>query len=539
MDSKTVGILGGGQLGRMIVEAAHRLNIKTVILDAAKSPAKQINALDDHVDGSFTNYDSIVKLAEKADVLTVEIEHVDVDALIKVQEKFPKVEIYPLPETIRLIQDKYLQKNHLIKHDVAVTESVAVETNTVDDLLHIGEKFGYPYMLKSRTLAYDGRGNFVVKDKSYCEKALEFLKDRPLYAEKWCPFTKELAVMVVRSLEGEVFAYPTVETIHENNICHLVYAPARIPDTLAKKASILAKNAVKSFLGCGIFGVEMFLLENNELLINEIAPRPHNSGHYTIDACVTSQFEAHVRAATPNKELEICRRALETPHASVYLYGKTTRPERKMGHINVVTSSMQDAESRLSYILGDTTEIPKSLATDKESPLVGIIMGSDSDLPVMAVGARILKQFGVPFELTIVSAHRTPHRMSEYAIEAPKRGLKCIIAGAGGAAHLPGMVAAMTPLPVIGVPVKGSTLDGVDSLHSIVQMPRGIPVATVAINNSTNAALLAIRILGAYDSKWLTEMNQYMLNMETEVLGKAETLEEIGYEDYLTDKLKK
>ena len=194
--------------------------------------------------------------------------------------------------------------------------------------------------------------------------------------------------------------------------------------------------------------------------------------------------------------------------------------------------------SRLSYILGDATEIPKFLATDKESPLVGIIMGSDSDLPVMAVGARILKQFGVPFELTIVSAHRTPHRMSEYAIEAPKRGLKCIIAGAGGAAHLPGMVAAMTPLPVIGVPVKGSTLDGVDSLHSIVQMPRGIPVATVAINNSTNAALLAIRILGAYDSKWLTEMNQYMLNMETEVLGKAETLEEIGYEDYLTDKLK-
>ena len=145
------------------------------------------------------------------------------------------------------------------------------------------------------------------------------------------------------------------------------------PRYFGQKASILAKNAVKSFPGCGIFGVEMFLLENNELLINEIAPRPHNSGHYTIDACVTSQFEAHVRAVTglpmpkgftefstsitnaimlnvlgdketPNKELEICRRALETPHASVYLYGKTTRPERKMGHINVVTSSMQDAE---------------------------------------------------------------------------------------------------------------------------------------------------------------------------------------------------
>lgn len=568
MDNKTIGILGGGQLGRMIVEAAHRLNIKTIILDAENSPAKQINALDDHVDGSFTNYESIVKLAEKSDILTVEIEHVDVDALIKVKESFPNIEIYPLPETIKLIQDKYLQKLHLIKNEVAVTESIDVESNTVDELHKIGDKFGYPYMLKSRTLAYDGRGNFVVKDKTFVEKALKFLKDRPLYAEKWCPFTKELAVMVVRAIDGQVYAYPTVETIHQNNICHLVYAPARIPDTLAKKASILAKNAVKSFPGCGIFGVEMFLLENNELLINEIAPRPHNSGHYTIDACVTSQFEAHVRAVSglpmpkgftefstsitnsimlnvlgdkevPNKELEICRRALETPHASVYLYGKTTRPDRKMGHINITTSSMEDAESRLKFILGEVEEIPESLSTPKEAPLVGIIMGSDSDLPVMAVGARILKQFGVPFELTIVSAHRTPHRMSEYAIEAPKRGLKCIIAGAGGAAHLPGMVAAMTPLPVIGVPVKGSTLDGVDSLHSIVQMPRGIPVATVAINNSTNAALLAIRILGAYDSKWLTEMNQYMLNMETEVLGKAETLEDIGYEDYLTDKLKK
>lgn len=202
---------------------------------------------------------------------------------------------------------------------------------------------------------------------------------------------------------------------------------------------------------------------------------------------------------------------------------------------------MDDAENRLAYIMGKSDKLQASPDAngERQQPLVGIIMGSDSDLPVMAVGARILKQFGVPFELTIVSAHRTPHRMSKYAIEAAQRGLKCIIAGAGGAAHLPGMVAAMTPLPVIGVPVKGSTLDGVDSLHSIVQMPRGIPVATVAINNSTNAALLAVRILGAVDSKWLNKMTNYMQNMEEEVLKKAEVVEEIGYEDYLTDKLKK
>ncbi|ODV66172.1 Phosphoribosylaminoimidazole carboxylase [Hyphopichia burtonii NRRL Y-1933] len=559
MDGKTIGILGGGQLGRMLVEAAHRLNIKTIILDAPNSPAKQINALDSHIDGSFTDLDSITKLAKKCDVLTVEIEHVDVEALKTVSSQL-NIPIYPLPETIKLIQDKFLQKKHLISHEVPVVESYSVEENTKENLLQIGDKIGFPFMLKSRTLAYDGRGNFVVKSQESIDEALKFLSNRPLYAEKWCPFTKELAVMVVRSIEGEVFSYPTVETIHQNNICHLVFAPAQINPSLSEKASIMAKNAVKSFPGCGIFGVEMFLLPNNELLINEIAPRPHNSGHYTIDACVTSQFEAHVRAvvglplpknftslSTPstnaimlnvlgdvketNKELEMCRKALETPNASVYLYGKSSKPSRKMGHINIISSSMDVAEAKLNYIMGETSGVSLPLEI-KEKPLVGIIMGSDSDLPVMSVGANILKKFGVPFEVTIVSAHRTPHRMSKYAIEASERGLKCIIAGAGGAAHLPGMVAAMTPLPVIGVPVKGSSLDGVDSLHSIVQMPRGIPVATVAINNSTNAALLAVRILGAIDHKWLNEMNQYMINMESEVLNKVEKLELVGYENY-------
>lgn len=561
METVTVGILGGGQLGRMLVEAAHRLNIKTVILDAPNSPAKQINALDEHVDGSFTDEASIAKLAEKCDVLTVEIEHVDADALAKVA-KLNNVKVYPLPETIKLIQDKYNQKLHLIDNGIEVAESVAVQ-NTEESLLKVGEQFGYPYLLKSRTLAYDGRGNFVVKSADSVKEALEFLANRPLYAEKFAPFVKELAVMVVRSIDGEVFAYPTVETIHENNICHLVYAPARVPDSVQLKAKILAQNAVKSFPGAGIFGVEMFLLADGELLVNEIAPRPHNSGHYTIDACVTSQFEAHIRAVTnlplpkdftslstsntnaimlnvlgtkePNGELVACKRALETPGASVYLYGKTTRFARKMGHINVVASSMFEAERKLQYIMGESSTIPEGLES-KEKPLVGIIMGSDSDLPVMSQGANILKKFGIPFEVTITSAHRTPHRMSKYAIEAAQRGLKVIIAGAGGAAHLPGMVAAMTALPVVGVPVKGSTLDGVDSLYSIVQMPRGVPVATVAINNSTNAALIAVRILGAFEPKYHTAMLQFLLKQEEEVLAKAERLETIGYEEYLATK---
>ncbi|TPX54815.1 5-(carboxyamino)imidazole ribonucleotide mutase [Chytriomyces confervae] len=159
-------------------------------------------------------------------------------------------------------------------------------------------------------------------------------------------------------------------------------------------------------------------------------------------------------------------------------------------------------------------------------------MGSDSDLPTLKPAAKILQDFGVPFELTIVSAHRTPRRMVEYAESAAKRGLKVIIAAAGGAAHLPGMVAALTALPVIGVPVALKQLDGVDSLYSICQMPRGVPVATVAINNSTNAALLAIRILGSAVPDYQQKIAAFAQNSEQEVLGKVETLESVGWSAY-------
>ncbi|KAJ1891912.1 phosphoribosylaminoimidazole carboxylase ade2, partial [Coemansia sp. IMI 209127] len=180
---------------------------------------------------------------------------------------------------------------------------------------------------------------------------------------------------------------------------------------------------------------------------------------------------------------------------------------------------------------GSVDDVEKKDVLDM-TPLVGIIMGSDSDLPTMRPAAQILERFGVPFELTIVSAHRTPDRMFEYARSAHKRGLKVIIAGAGGAAHLPGMVAALTPLPVVGVPVKGRCLDGVDSLHSIVQMPRGVPVATVAINNSDNAALLAVRIIGSSCPTYLNAMQQYMDDMRTGVEAKIDRLGSVGWKDY-------
>ena len=168
-----------------------------------------------------------------------------------------------------------------------------------------------------------------------------------------------------------------------------------------------------------------------------------------------------------------------------------------------------------------------------KTPLIGIIMGSDSDLPTMKAAIEICEQFEIAHEVAIVSAHRTPERMVEYAKTAHERGLKVIIAGAGGAAHLPGMVASLTPLPVIGVPVQTKALQGVDSLYSIVQMPAGIPVATVAIGNATNAGLLAIQILATHDPALLAQVQSYRHSLRDMVIAKQDRLAEIGHRSYL------
>ncbi|KAJ1668430.1 phosphoribosylaminoimidazole carboxylase ade2 [Coemansia sp. RSA 1813] len=583
MDSRVIGILGGGQLGRMFIEAANRMNVSVRVLDPTeKSPAKQISNFTQHIDERFTSSDAIKQLAKDCDVLTVEIEHVNCDELVVV-EQLGLAKVYPSSSTVRLIQDKYLQKVYLAEHGLLLPDYA--KCDTLEEAKAAGQTFGYPFVLKCRLGAYDGRGNYVVKDESDVKTGFERLGAKMLYAEKFVPFSKELAVMVVRRPSGQVATYPVVETVQRDNICELVFAPAQIDGQVRELAMKVATDTISCLPegSAGIFGVEMFLHnDGHTVLVNEIAPRPHNSGHYTIEACGTSQFENHLRAVLDlpigGTELKVpaaamvnvlggaegfksvldpCLTSLEVPDATVHLYGKAeAKAGRKMGHITVVADSALQLRRRTDLIVGKLSNasdeererlryrLAEPLASDgsisnveKEdvlemTPLVGIIMGSDSDLPTMRPAAQILEKFGVPFELTIVSAHRTPDRMFEYARSAHKRGLKVIIAGAGGAAHLPGMVAALTPLPVVGVPVKGRCLDGVDSLHSIVQMPRGVPVATVAINNSDNAALLAVRIIGSSCPTYLSAMQQYMDDMRTGVENKINRLGSVGWKDY-------
>jgi phosphoribosylaminoimidazole carboxylase len=247
----------------MLAASASLLNVEVLFLDVgAQAPAKQVLASAEHIDGSFSDSSKIRELASKVDILTVEIEHVNVEVLESI-EREGKVSVQPTPATIRTIQDKYIQKEHLISHNVRVAESVPVASN-VGAIQDAGRTMGYPLMLKSRTLAYDGRGNFVVHSEDKAAEALKALGDRPLYAERWAPFTKELAVMVVRGLDGEVKSYPVVETVHKNNICHLVFAPARENPGVTRAARKLAEDAVRTFTGAGVFGVEMFLMPDGE-----------------------------------------------------------------------------------------------------------------------------------------------------------------------------------------------------------------------------------------------------------------------------------
>ncbi|KAI2022894.1 hypothetical protein LOZ52_006126, partial [Ophidiomyces ophidiicola] len=542
----------------MLMESANRLNVQMNILDAEKAPAKQISWNDNHVTGSFMDRDSVRKLAENSDVLTAEIEHVDTYALEEVESL---VDVQPSWNSIRIIQDKFAQKEHLAKFGIPQAEYRELKNGTAEELSSIGEELGFPLMLKSKTGAYDGRGNFAVKSREDIPAALEALNGRPLYAEKWASFVMELAVIVVKTKDA-VLSYPTVETVQENSICKLVYAPARnVSDDINRAAQKIARDAVAAFDGKGVFGVEMFLLEDHSILLCELASRVHNSGHYTIEACAVSQFDAHLRAildlpipakslelrqpaimlnilggSTPDAHLKIAESALSIPNSGVHLYGKGAgRPGRKMGHVTVTAPTMREAEELIQPLIqladgdGAKTNI---LSTPR--PTVGVVMGSDSDLKTLVPGLKLLEEyFNIKLEVDITSAHRTPDYMAEYASTAASRGIKVIIAAAGGAAHLPGMAAAHTSLPVIGVPVKGSALDGVDSLYSIVQMPRGVPVATVGINNSINAALLAVRILGAHDDSLRRKVEAYAKVAKDENLDmKGVKMREIGWEKY-------
>lgn len=359
----TIGIVGGGQLGKMLTIAAKKMGFTVIVTDPTpQSPAGQVADLQ--IIGGYKDAKTTKLLAKKVDIITVDAEFVNDDVLSKIEASGKPV--HPSPKTIGIIKDKLKQKTFLRKNKIPTAQFVEVKNKK--DVVEAIEKFGFPVLLKAREDAYDGKGNHLVKKLSDIDPGLEKLKSRSLYVEKFVPFVKELAVLVARGTTGQIAIYPVVETIHINNICDTVIAPARISKKASSAAQKLAKKTMQSLKGAGVFGIEMFLTKKNGVLINEIAPRVHNSGHYTIEGCITSQFEQHIRAITglPLGSTEMMVKsavmknilgteeigngfprgldnALKMKGVSYHLYNKKeTRPARKMGHITVVGGSAKE-----------------------------------------------------------------------------------------------------------------------------------------------------------------------------------------------------
>ncbi len=358
-----IGIIGGGQLGRMMTVEALRMGFTVTVVDPTPNcPAAQVGAKQ--ILAALTDEEAAKRLAKESDFLTFEIEHINTQVLIDLRKK--GVKINPSPETLETIKDKLKQKIFL--KDAGIPVAPFMEIKDEESILKAAKEFGYPMILKTRFGGYDGRGNAVVKNAKSIQPALELFGDKPVYVEKNVDFIKELAVMVARSLSGEIVLYPVVETIHKNNICHTVLAPAPINPKSRKQAEKLAIKTMEKLGGGGVFGVEMFLTSAGKVVVNEIAPRVHNSGHYTTEACITSQFEQHIRAIVGlplgeaemvvpasvmvnilgdrkgNAEVTGLDKSLKVPRASIHIYGKAeTKPERKMGHVTVTAKSLTTA----------------------------------------------------------------------------------------------------------------------------------------------------------------------------------------------------
>lgn len=357
-----IGIVGGGQLGRMMAFDAKKLGFTVNIIDPTPhSPAGQVS--DYQIVAAYNDENAIRELAGMSDFLTFEIELANAEILEELSKK--GLEIHPSAKTLGIIKDKLEQKKFLHGAHLAVADFQQVESK--EEIIKVAEKYGYPFLLKARFDAYDGRGNALVKDDSQIDDAIDKLSGRKLYVEKFVPFVKELSVVIARSTKGEIKTYPVVETIHKNNICHIVKAPAPVDEEIKKKAEQLAVKAMEHLKGAGVFAIEMFLTEDGQVLINEIAPRVHNSGHYTIEACVTSQFEQHIRAVTGlplgstdmilpaavminilgerngTAEVTGLDEVLKIPNVAVHIYGKMeTKEERKMGHITVIGKTIEE-----------------------------------------------------------------------------------------------------------------------------------------------------------------------------------------------------
>lgn len=364
---KKIGIIGGGQLGQMMILEAKKMGFYIIILDPTKNcPAHSIS--DEHIIADFHDENAIKILAEKSDVITYEFEHINADILQKLEDRGK--EVYPTAKSLMIIQNKFSQKTLLKENNIPVADFCLIKN--INDIEKTAENFSYPFMLKSCTDGYDGKGNYLIKNKDDIKIAFNFLRgfEKDLMAEKFFDFNMEISVLACRSIDGDIKVYPVAENIHHNSILYKTKVPAAISSETTAEAMDLAKNVMNVFKGVGMFCVEMFVGKNGSVAVNEVAPRPHNSGHYTIEGCITNQFEQHIRAISglplgapnlimPTVMINLLGEdgyngktlvkgadgVLSLSGTFLHIYGKeVTKPHRKMGHITVISNSLKSAD---------------------------------------------------------------------------------------------------------------------------------------------------------------------------------------------------
>jgi len=364
---QVLGIIGGGQLGMMLTEAANKFPneiSEIIVLDPTKEcPASQVGAKQ--IIADFKDEKAIIELASKSDILTYEIESGNSDVLKSLETT---TKINPSPDTLKKIQDKLVQKTFLAENQLPVPEFV--EVVSLDDLQQKIKKFGFPSLLKTRRYAYDGRGNFKISSEKDLKTAYGEFRDQSLMLEKYVDFRMEVSVIAARNTKGEIATYPLVENIHEENILRTTIAPARVSKEIIENAEQVAKKTMDVLKGAGVFGIEMFVTKDDQILINEIAPRVHNSGHHTLQSSETSQFEQHLRAILglnlggtrllkntvmwnllgPKNFTGKYKPVSISPQKGVFLkmYSKMeSKPKRKLGHLNVVDLDNSENIDRL------------------------------------------------------------------------------------------------------------------------------------------------------------------------------------------------
>lgn len=363
-----VGVLGGGQLGKMLALAAGNWHLPIYFLDESRDfPAGPFAT--GFTEGSFKNYDDVYNFGKQVDILTIEIEHVNTDALLQLEKEGKK--IFPQPSALNIIKDKGLQKQFYKQHQLPTSDFQLFDSGEAIKNAITAGQLQFPFVQKSRTAGYDGRGVAIIRSEADLQHKL--LPEASV-VEALVGIQKELAVIVARNEHGEVAAFPTVEMDFnpEANLVEWLVCPADIDPKIEQEAEDLAKRVIEAYGICGLLAVELFLTKDNQLLINEVAPRPHNSGHHTIDSCYTSQFEQHLRGIlnlplgsskmkSPSvmvnllgaegfsgpafyDGLEDC---LEIEGVKIHLYGKAnTKPFRKMGHVTVLAERMEQAKQK-------------------------------------------------------------------------------------------------------------------------------------------------------------------------------------------------